>query len=60
MSDSVEKGFKEAVAGVLAGIILSAVLGIIPTLPIQPLNLGDSGISLGGCLACGLCQAQDL
>jgi len=36
MSDSVEKGLKEAVAGVLAGIILQAVLGIIPTLPNIP------------------------
>lgn len=36
MSDSIEKGFKEAVAGVLVGIILSTVLGIIPTLPNIP------------------------
>jgi len=41
MSDSVEKGLKEAVAGVFAGIILSAVLGIIPTLPnIPPYYVG--------------------
>ena len=36
MSGRIEKGFREAVTEVFVGVILSVVLGIIPTLPIIP------------------------
>jgi len=36
MSDGVRSGFRDAVEGVLAGIILSAILGVIPKLPSVP------------------------
>lgn len=36
MSDGIGKGFKEAIAEVVAGFVLSVVLGIIPTLPNIP------------------------
>lgn len=36
MSDSVEKGLREAVAGIVTGIILQTILGIIPTIPDIP------------------------
>ena len=36
MSDDARSGFRDAVEGVLAGIILSAFLGVIPTIPSVP------------------------
>jgi hypothetical protein len=36
MSDDIQSGFGSAVVEVLEGIILSAVIGIIPKLPIVP------------------------
>ena len=36
MSDSIEEGFKEAIVGVVGGIVLSVFLRIIPTLPDIP------------------------
>ena len=36
MSDGARSGFRDAVEGVLAGIILSAILGVIPKLPSVP------------------------
>lgn len=36
MSDGARSGIRDAVEGVLAGIILSAILGVIPTLPSVP------------------------
>jgi len=36
MSDGIQSGFRNAVIGILEGIILSAVLGIIPQLQLVP------------------------
>lgn len=36
MSDGIESGFRDAIVGILEGIIVSAVLGIIPLIPSVP------------------------
>jgi len=36
MSDDIQSGFRDAVIGILEGIIVSAVLGIIPKIPLVP------------------------
>jgi len=36
MSDDIGGGFREAIEGVIGGIIVSAILGVIPTLPFVP------------------------
>lgn len=36
MSDDIGNGFREAIEGVVGGIIVSTVLGVIPTLPSVP------------------------
>lgn len=36
MSDDIRSGFRDAVVGILEGIIVSAVLGIIPLIPNVP------------------------
>ena len=36
MSEGIEKGFSEAIVGVVVGIVLSALLGVIPTLSFVP------------------------
>jgi hypothetical protein len=36
MSNDIGRGFREAIEGVVGGIIVSAILGVIPTLPFVP------------------------
>lgn len=36
MSNDISSGFSDAIVGVVAGIVVSAILGVIPTLPFVP------------------------